>query len=103
MAGVRYSNPASAIKKAKIKHAPHQLPEQNQFQNLVATIRNSGAGQAHHCADLVEFLAYGGFRKAEAANVLQKHVNFQRREIRVTGDSVHKTKNSEEFGKSELI
>lgn len=95
-AGARYSNPALSIKKAKIRHSPPKLPEQDQFPMIVDTVRKSGAGQADHCGNLVEFLAFGGFRKGEAANVLWSHVNFKRGEIRVIGDPVYKTKNSEE-------
>ena len=95
-AGARYSNPALAIKKAKVRHSPPKLPEQDQFFRVVEEVRKSGAGQANHCGDLIEFLAFGGFRKGEAATVLRQHVNFRRSEIRVVGDPVHKTKNSEE-------
>jgi len=54
------------------------LPEQKQFEQLVTIIRKGGVRDSVNCADLVEFLAYGGFRKSEAAHVRWKHCNFHR-------------------------
>lgn len=46
----------------------------------------SGTGRrwcSRECADLVEFLAYGGFRKTEAAHVTWDDCDFGRRQVRV--------------------
>jgi integrase len=47
-------------------------------------------GNAKHAADLVEFLAYSGARKNEAAHVLWRDVDFQRNTI-----LLRKTKNGD--------
>ena len=68
-AGARYDNPAVHIKRKKIRLKLLQLPSQKQFIKLVETIRNGEGGMGDRCADLVEFLAYSGCRKGEAARV----------------------------------
>jgi len=68
-AGARYENPVVHIKRKKIRLKPLQLPSQKQFIELVTAIRNGEGGWARRCADLVEFLAYGGCRKGEAARI----------------------------------
>lgn len=67
--GARYTNPAQAIKKAKIRLKELVLPEHQKFLELVAEVENAGARFSKHCADLIRFLAFGGFRKREAANI----------------------------------
>jgi len=42
--------------------AKQKLPEPQQFEKMLEEIDTSGAGQAHHCADLVRFLAFAGCR-----------------------------------------
>ena len=44
-------------------------------------------------ANLIEFLAYGGFRKAEAQNITWADCNFKRGEVLVRGDKDTGTKN----------
>ena len=61
-AGARYGNPASEIKKAKIRQKILKLPEQNQFPALVQAIRKAGGRFSKDCGDLTEFLAYSGTR-----------------------------------------
>jgi integrase len=84
--GARYDSPASTIKRASVRPKKMQLPEASKFEALVSTIKTSGVRFSKPCADLVQFLAYGGFRKSEAANVLWQDCNFERGEITVKGD-----------------
>ena len=62
------------------------MPESGQFEKLVEEIRNSGSGFAKSAAELVQFLAYGGFRKGEAANITWADCDFKRGKIIVKGD-----------------
>lgn len=94
-AGARYDNPAVLIKRKKVRQKCLHLPSQDQFGELVATIRNADGGWGRKCGDLVEFLAYGGFRKGEAARVFGHHCDFEKGEITVQGDPVTGTKNWE--------
>ncbi|HVU09077.1 MAG TPA: site-specific integrase [Verrucomicrobiae bacterium] len=94
-AGARYDNPAIHIKRKKVRQKLLQLPSQKQFVELVTTIRNGEGGWAERCADLVEFLAYGGCRKGEAARVNGQDCDFEKGEITVLGDPATGTKNWE--------
>jgi integrase len=94
-AGARYDNPAIHIKRKKVRQKLLQLPSQKQFVALVATIRNGEGGWAERCADLVEFLAYGGCRKGEAARVYGRDCDFEKGEITALGDPATGTKNWE--------
>ncbi len=86
-AGARYDNPALAAKRTK-QHTKKQirLPESDQFERLVEAVRNSGSGFARPSADLVQFLAYGGFRKTEAQNITWADCDFKRGKIVLRGD-----------------
>jgi integrase len=94
-AGARYDNPSIHIKRKKVRQKLLQLPSQKQFVELVTTIRNGDGGWAERCADLVEFLAYGGCRIGETARVEGHHCDFEKSEITVLGDPVTGTKNWE--------
>ena len=94
-AGARYDNPARHIKRKRITQKLLQLPTQEQFVKLVETIRNSDGGWGERCADLVEFLAYSGCRKGEAARVHGRDCDFEKSEITVLGDPATGTKNWE--------
>ncbi len=91
-AGARYGNPALGIKKARITLKTLKLPEQAQFREFVQKIEGAGAWCSQDCADLVRFLAYGGFRKTEAANVTWADCDFSKSEITVRGDPITGTK-----------
>jgi integrase len=88
-AGARYDNPALAAKRVK-QHTKKQinLPESHQFEQLVETIRNSGSGFSKPSAELVQFLAYGGFRKSEAQFITWSDCDFVREKITVRGSPV---------------
>ena len=94
-AGARYSNPARSIPKVKVRQKILKLPEHNQFLKMVQLMRSAGGRFSNSCADLTEFLAYGGCRKGEAARVLGRDCDFAKREIAVNGDPVTGTKNRE--------
>jgi len=91
--GARYGNPAVIIKKAKIRAKVLTLPEQEQFLALVAEIENAGAWCSRDCADLVRFLAFGGFRKGEAETITWGDCDLEKGEIVVRGDPETGTKN----------
>lgn len=88
-AGARYDNPALAAIWVK-EHTSKQikLPESGQFEMIVKEIENSGSGFAKPSAELVQFLAYGGFRKSEAANITWADCDFKRGKIILRGDPV---------------
>lgn len=94
-AGARYDNPATHIKRKKIRQKLLHLPSQSQFSQLVKAVRDSDGGWGDRCGDLVEFLAYSGCRKGEAARVEGRHCDFEKGEITVLGDPVTGTKNWE--------
>jgi integrase len=54
-----------------------------QFCHFVEAVQDGAGWCSRECADLVQFMAYGGFRKNEAANVVWGDCDFERREIRV--------------------
>ena len=82
-AGARYENPAEAIQRSAIKSKLLKLPELGKFVELVAAIENSKVKACYLAADFVRFLAYGGFRKNEAANITWADCDFKRGEILV--------------------
>ena len=91
--GARYGNPAAIIKKAKIRQKALTLPEHEQFLALIAEIENAGAWCSTDCANLVRFLAFGGFRKGEAETITWADCDFEKGEIVVRGDPETGTKN----------
>ena len=92
-AGVRYDNPARHIMRVKERNKRLKLPEATQFKKLVQSIAAAGSRHSRHCANLVMFLAYGGFRKSEAANIKWQDCDFEKQEIIVRGDPETGTKN----------
>lgn len=94
-AGARYDNPATHIKRKRIRQKVLHLPTQDKFPELVATIRKADGAWGRKCADLVEFLAFSGCRKGEAARVEGQHCDFEKGEIKILGDPVTGTKNWE--------
>lgn len=94
-AGARYDNPAQSIKRRSEKPKKIQLPDLVQFERFVSEIGSSGSGHSKPCANLVRFLAYGGFRITEAKHVKWADVDFARGKIAVWGDPETRTKNGE--------
>jgi len=94
-AGMRYDNPARFVKRLSERSKKPVLPEINQFEEFVTEVERGGSGFSKPCADLVRFLAYGGFRKTEASNITWSDCDFVRNKITVRGDPQTGTKNSE--------
>jgi integrase len=92
-AGARYDNPARFIKRLRVLPKKLQLPSQDEFLALVEVIEKADGGWNHRCADLVRFLAFGGFRKGEAAAITWGECDLEKGEIVVRGDSQTGTKN----------
>jgi integrase len=92
-AGARYDNPARFIKRLRVLPKKLELPSEDQFLTLVETIEKADGGWNHRCADLVRFLAFGGFRKGEAAAITWADCDFDKGEISVRGDVETGTKN----------
>ncbi len=84
-AGARFDNPASGIMRESETAAEVKVLNNDQFHALVTEIENAGGGFSRACADLVRFLAFGGFRKTEAAYVTWGDVDFIRGQITVRG------------------
>lgn len=81
--GARANNPARFISKRRIAQRELNLPSISQFAQFVAAIANGGGWCSRDCADHVSFLAFGGFRKTEAANVTFADCDFTSNQIRV--------------------
>ena len=94
-AGARYDNPAKSIEKHIIRPKNLTLPTQQQFLDLVKAVEAVGVGRTRYCANLIQFLAYGGFRKGEVKNITWQDCNFEKGEICVKGDPITGTKNWE--------
>ena len=97
--GVMLNNPARGIKRRKLVQQPLAIPSRDQFQKLVAAIRETD-GRPHSRtlskpgADLVELLAYSGCRVGEATALRWIDVDFERNSLTITGGESG-TKNSE--------
>jgi integrase len=92
-AGAGYDNPARFIKKLRVRQKELQLPNRDQFLKMVESIEGVNRRFSRDCANLVRFLAYGGFRKSEAANITWADCDFEKKEIVVRGDPETGTKN----------
>jgi integrase len=92
-AGTRYDNPARFIKKLRVRQKELQLPNREQFMRIVESIERVNRRFSRDCANLVRFLAFGGFRKSEAANITWADCDFEKKEIIVRGDPKTGTKN----------
>jgi integrase len=88
-AGAVYENSAKFIKRARVIVREPALPNQDDFQKVLSTIKHGSV------ADLIRFQAYSGMRISEASKVTWQDVDFQREQIVVRGDEVTGTKNWE--------
>jgi integrase len=94
--GARGQNPARFITKKRVDVANQRrnpLPTPDQFERFVSEIGTAGAWCSQACADLVQFLAYGGFRKTEAANIKWEDCDLehQRVSVRITKNGKPRT------------
>ena len=91
--GTLYRNPALGIKRAKARAKQLSLPEGKEFERFVAELEAGASRFSQNCADLVRFLAFGGFRKSEASTITWADCDFEKKEITVRGDPETGTKN----------
>ena len=77
-AGARHGNPAAKVGRVAVKPKLLVLPERDQFVGFVEAIRTNGGWCSRDCADFVQFLAFTGARKDEAAHVFWKDVDMSR-------------------------
>jgi integrase len=94
-AGVIYSNPAAALKRAAIRGKEIALPTIGKFNALVAEMRAGHSRDSRNCADFALGLAVTGMRKGEANALEWRDVDFEAGEIVVHGDAETGTKNWE--------
>ncbi len=87
-------DPSRNISRLGVKPKQLTLPEPAQFEQMLVEIEPSGAGQAHHCADLVRFLAFSGCRLSKTRQVIWADVDLDRGQIVVHSAKVRKTSNS---------
>jgi len=87
-AGARRDNPAKAkeMKRLRVTSKRLRLPEPKQFEKFVKEIENGGSGFSKPCAELVQFLAFGGFRISEAKHITWADCDFKRGQMTVNGD-----------------
>jgi integrase len=96
--GARLDNPAKALERLTVKPKELELPSFAQFEDFVESVGSGGGNRNRFsgpCANLVQFLAFGGFRKSEASNVTWGDVDLDKGFITVRGDTTTGTKNSE--------
>ncbi len=86
-AGARYDNPGRFIKRVTERPKTLHLPEPDQFPAFLKEVERPHARFSWDCADLIRFLAYGGFRIHEAGNIRWSDVDFKRQKIIVRGDA----------------
>ena len=91
--GTLYRNPAIGIKRAKARAKQLTLPEGKQFERFVTELDAGASRNSRNCADLVRFLAFGGFRISESATITWADCDFEKKEIVVRGDPETGTKN----------
>lgn len=87
--GLRYDNPCSTIKRAKVKSKHLVLPTDEQFKKLLEVLE----AISPEGAKLIRFISYSGCRINEARNVLWKHI--EEKKLIIVGDPHERTKNSE--------
>jgi integrase len=87
-AGARRDNPAKVKEMKRLRETPKRLrlPEHEQFETFVEKIAANGSGHSKPCAELVQFLAYGGFRINEAKYITWANCDFKRGRITVCGE-----------------
>jgi integrase len=94
-AGVIYSNPAGALKRAAIRGKEIALPSTDKFNALISEMRAGHSRDSISCGDFAAGLAFTGCRKGEAGQIEWRDVDFDAGEIVVRGDADTGTKNWE--------
>ena len=77
-AGLRCSDPFDEITGKAVTSKRPKLPSALEFSRFVDDIRSGGGRFSNDAADLVQFLAFGGFRKSEAAGITWADVDLVR-------------------------
>ena len=94
-AGVIYSNPAVALKRAAIRGKQIALPSTDKFNALIAEMRAGHGRDSVNCADFAAGLAFTGCRKGEAGQIEWRDVDLDVGETIIRGDPETGTKNWE--------
>ena len=94
-AGVIYSNPAGALKRAAIRGKEITLPSTDKFNALISEMRAGHSRNSINCGDFAAGLAFTGCRKGEAGQIEWRDVDFDAGEMVVRGDADTGTKNWE--------
>src|SRR4029077_5843389 len=76
-AGVIYSNPAAALKRAAIRGKQIALPSTDKFNALIAEMRVGHGRDSANCADFAAGLAFTGCRKGEAGQIEWRGMGFE--------------------------
>lgn len=85
-AGFRYDNPAKNVMRETEKPKSLELPSVEQFNAFVSEIENhNNLSGAKPCAELVQFMAFSGFRIGEAAYVTWADCDLERGQIIARG------------------
>lgn len=82
-AGQRVDDPTKELQWQTCHPKQPIMPPLSKFWELVKEVRHSGAGQAKHCANLIQFLAFGGFRQSEAYAIQWDDVDWVGNQIHV--------------------
>jgi integrase len=93
-AGHLYANPArnlavtesarrmfKATRRERAERGPLRLPTREEFMQLVEKIHTAGVSDCKAAADYVQFIAFCGARKNEAAHVAWSDIDFDRQTI----------------------
>lgn len=92
--GILLDNPAAGLKRLPLTTKEIICPTREQFKGMLAFMRSSkGKRAAKPSADMVEFLAYSGWRVGEARKLRWQDVNFKHGRITIVGDEQTATKN----------
>jgi integrase len=102
-AGVIYSNPAAALKRAPLRGKEIALPSTEKFNAMIEEMREGHGRDSRNCADFVEGLAYSGMRKGEANALEWRDLDFEASEIVVRGDAMTGTKGGEGWRRVPMI
>jgi integrase len=76
--GVIYENVARHVARRAVRPKELHLPDNATFAERIKEVESAGGGYSRDCADLIRFLAFGGFRLGEAKNITWADCGFAR-------------------------